>query len=134
MIHDPVTVFLEGDPYLKPYEKVIRRRFNKITETMKMLTGDKISLSDFSSGHEYFGLHFHHNEWIFREWAPNADAIYLIGDMTEWRENKKYVLERIDKDGVWEIRLPSNSLEHGDLYRLRVHWPGGQGERIPACF
>jgi 1,4-alpha-glucan branching enzyme len=132
MIHDPVKLLLESDPYLKPYEKIIRRRFNKIAETIKMLTGDKISLADFSSGHEYFGLHFCRNEWIFREWAPNADAIYLIGDMTGWLENKRYVLERVEKDGVWEIRLPSNALKHGDLYRLRVHWPGGRGDRIPA--
>ena len=132
MIHDPVKLFLESDPYLKHYEKVIRRRLDKIAEMIKLLTGDKISLADFSSGHEYFGLHFSRNEWIFREWAPNADAIYLIGDMTDWLENKRYALERVDKDGVWEIRLPSNSLGHGDLYRLRVHWPGGQGDRIPA--
>jgi 1,4-alpha-glucan branching enzyme len=132
MIHDPVKLLLESDPYLKPYEKIIRRRFNKIEDTIKMLTGDKISLADFSSGHEYFGLHFRRNEWIFREWAPNADAIYLIGDMTNWLENKRFALERVDMEGVWEIRLPSNALEHGDLYRLRVHWPGGQGDRIPA--
>jgi 1,4-alpha-glucan branching enzyme len=132
MIHDPVQLLLENDPYLKPYEKAIRRRFNKIAETEKMLTGDKISLADFASGHEYFGLHFSGNEWILREWAPNAEALHLIGDMTDWREQKGFSLERVNKEGIWEIRLPSNALEHGDLYRLRVHWPGGQGDRIPA--
>ena len=35
-------------------------------------------------------------------------------------------------DGVWEIRLSPEAMAHGDLYRLRVHWPGGQGDRIPA--
>jgi 1,4-alpha-glucan branching enzyme len=132
MINDPVKLLLENDPYLTPYEKVIRRRFNKIAETESMLTGDKISLADFASGHEYFGLHYSRNKWIFREWAPNADAIYLIGDMTDWRENNKFALEPVDQEGIWEIRLPSDALEHGDLYRLRVHWPGGQGDRIPA--
>ncbi len=132
MIHDPVKLLLESDAYLKPYEHVIRRRFNKIAETEKMLTGDKIGLADFASGHEYFGLHFSGDEWIFREWAPNADVIYLIGDMTNWREKKRFSLEQVNKEGIWEIRLPSNALEHGDLYRLRVHWPGGQGDRIPA--
>jgi 1,4-alpha-glucan branching enzyme len=132
MIQDPVKLLLDSDSYLKPYEKVIRRRFNKISKTEEMLTGGKISLADFASGHEYFGLHFCSNEWTFREWAPNADAIYLIGDMTNWRENKGFALERINKEGVWEIRLPSNALGHGDLFRLRVHWPGGRGDRIPA--
>jgi len=132
MTHDLVKLLLERDPYLKPYEKDLRRRFARITKTEKMLTGDKISLADFASGHEYFGLHFYRNEWIFREWAPNADAIYLIGDMTNWQEKKKFALERINSEGVWEIRLPADAMGHEDLYRLRIHWPGGQGDRIPA--
>ena len=84
-----------------------------------------MSLAEFAAGHEYFGLHFRENEWHFREWAPNATAIYLIGDMTGWREKKEFALERINKEGVWEIRLPAGSLKHGDLYRLSVHWDGG---------
>jgi len=132
MIHDPVKLLLENDPYLKPYESDLKRRFTRIAKTEKMLTGNKISLADFASGHEYFGLHFYRNEWIFREWAPNADAIYLIGNMTAWQEKKKYALERINSEGMWEIRLPADAMGHEDLYRLRIHWPGGQGDRIPA--
>jgi 1,4-alpha-glucan branching enzyme len=132
MTYDPIKVLLESDPYLKPYERDLKRRFTRITETEKMLTGNKISLADFASGHEYFGLHFYRNEWIFREWAPNADAIYLIGDMTNWQEKKKFALERINSEGVWEIRLPADAIRHENLYRLRIHWFGGQGDRIPA--
>lgn len=132
MTLDPVKLLLESDLYLKPYEKDLRRRFDRIAKTEKMLTGNKISLADFASGHEYFGLHFYRNEWIFREWAPNADAIYLIGDMTNWQEKKRFALERINSEGVWEIRLPADAMGHEDLYRLRIHWSGGQGDRIPA--
>ena len=78
---------LESDPYLNPYAKIIRRRLSKIAATKTRLTGGKITLADFASGHEYFGLHFQDNEWVFREWAPNADRIFLIGDMTGWQED-----------------------------------------------
>jgi len=132
MASDPIKYLLEIDPYLKSYEKDLRRRFARIAETEKILTGDNINLADFASGHEYFGLHYRGNEWIFREWAPNADAVYLIGDMTDWQERRRFALERINREGVWEIRLPSHTLKHEDLFRLRVHWPGGQGDRIPA--
>ncbi len=91
-----------------------------------------MSLADFASGHEYFGLHFHKNEWIFREWAPNATAIYLIGDMTNWQIRTEFALEKISNDGVWEIHLTADKLTHGNLYRLHIHWPGGEGDRIPA--
>ncbi len=119
------------DPYLKPYEKIIRRRLSKIIAAESRLTGDKMSLANFASGHEYFGLHFRNNQWVFREWAPNADKIILIGDMTDWREEEAFALKRLD-EGIWEIRLSPNTLKHQDLYRLRIHWPGGKGDRIPA--
>jgi len=123
---------LESDPYLTPYAKIIRRRLSKIAATKARLTGGKITLADFAAGHEYFGLHFQENEWVFREWAPNAERIFLIGDMTGWQEDEAFALNRLNQDGVWEIHLNSGSLKHQDLYRLRIHWPGGRADRIPA--
>jgi 1,4-alpha-glucan branching enzyme len=87
---------------------------------------------DFASGHEFFGLHFRKNEWIFREWAPHAEAVFFIGTMTGWEEKQKFALQRKNASGIWEIRLDSSILKHKDLYRLRIHWPGGTGDRIPA--
>jgi 1,4-alpha-glucan branching enzyme len=132
MINDPLQRFLDKDPYLKPYEEIIRRRLTSVHEMQKRLTRGEMSLSDFSSGHEYFGLHLSGNEWVFREWAPNATAIYLVGEMNGWQEQKGFALDPISEEGVWEIRLPSERLEHKDLYRLRVHWQGGEGDRIPS--
>ena len=123
---------LSGDPYLTPYKKIIRRRLLKTIETESRLTQGKKSLADFAAGHEYFGMHFRNNEWVFREWAPYATRIYLIGDMTNWQEKKDFALHRITQDGNWEIRLSQDKLKHGDHYRLRIHWPGGEGDRIPA--
>ncbi len=129
---DPCHLLLESDPYLRPYEPVIRRRFARFLAMEKTLAGGKTGLADFASGHEYFGLHLRGDQWIFREWAPNATAIFLTGTMTAWEEKAGFALERIDDEGVWEIRLPLQALGHGDLYRLRVHWNGGAGDRIPA--
>jgi len=127
-----VDHLLKIDPYLKPYEKIIARRLSKIETMEKRLTGGKVKLIDFAAGHEYFGLHFRNNEWILREWAPNANRIFLIGDLTGWQENEAFALQRLDDENVWEIRLPPAKLKHLDLYRLRVHWSGGAGDRIPA--
>ena len=130
--HDNLNDIVTTDPYLAPYEKKINHRIAHIRDTEKKLTSGKTSLADFASGHEFFGLHFSGNEWIFREWAPNATAIYLIGDMTGWEEKKTFALVKTGDDGIWEVRLPARYLSHGDFYRLRVHWPGGSGDRIPA--
>ncbi|UCH23984.1 MAG: alpha amylase C-terminal domain-containing protein [Deltaproteobacteria bacterium] len=119
------------DPYLKPNEKIIQRRISKIIETENRLTQGKKNLAEFAAGHEFFGLHFSKNQWIFREWAPNATRIYLVGEPTGWQEKNEFALTPLE-EGVWEIRLPAHILKHKDLYRLRIHWPGGEGDRIPA--
>jgi len=122
---------IHQDPWLKPYQSVLARRAEKERRTEHRLTGGKMDLADFASGHEYFGLHGYQNQWVFREWAPNAAAIYLIGNMTDWKEDAAYALNRI-QGGQWELRMPIDAISPGDLYRLRIHWPGGAGDRIPA--
>ena len=122
---------VRNDPYLQPYAEQVARRINLCHETEKRLTGGNTSLSDFASGHEYFGLHLKGDDWILREWAPNASQISLIGPFTGWKEtNLRFA--RIGNDGTWELRLPRKTLRHGDLYRLHLRWPGGEGDRIPA--
>ena len=124
-------VYSLKDPLLKPYQETIARRLQKVMEMEDRLTQNQKSLADFAAGHEFFGLHFKDNEWIFREWAPNADALYFIGEITDWQEVPAYRLQP-KPNGVWDIRLPADALKHLMLYRLRIHWPGGAGDRIPA--
>ena len=130
-INQALQHLLAADSWLKPYEKTIHHRLQKIAETEQRLTQGKSSLADFAMGHEYFGLHFEDNQWVFREWAPHATAISLIGDMSDWQEKEAFALKALE-DGIWEIRLGADTFDQGDLYRLRIHWPGGVGDRIPS--
>ncbi|MDL2323348.1 alpha amylase C-terminal domain-containing protein [Bacteroidales bacterium OttesenSCG-928-A17] len=124
---------IKNDPWLEPYEKAIEGRYNYFLKREKELTqNNKISLSDFASGYLYFGLHKTKEGWIFREWAPGATTIYLIGDFNDWQEKEEYKLTRLDDNGIFEIHLPSTALHHEDLFKLKVFWHGGSGERIPA--
>ncbi len=121
-----------NDPYLKPYETAIKARASRARKMEERLTKGRTDLATFSSGHEFFGLHKRGKEWIFREWAPNAKVVFLIGEMSNWREEKAFSLERINSEGVWEIKIPQSIMVHGMLYRLRIYWEGGGGDRIPA--
>ena len=131
-LENRLTRLLRTDSYLGPFSDQIRHRLKHIEETEHRLTQDKKSLAEFASGHEYFGLHFQRGSWIFREWAPNATAIYLIGDMSKWQVHPEFALQKINDFGVWEIHLTADKLKHGDLYRLHIYWAGGDGDRIPA--
>ncbi len=127
-----ISRLVHQDPLLSPYEPILRRRRIKIDDTEYRLTNGDISLADFASGHEYFGLHLRGDQWICREWAPYAEAVYLISNRTRWMEKEEFKLSRIQSDGVWEIQIPRDALRHLDLYRLKIYWPGGNGDRIPA--
>lgn len=129
-----VTDIVTADPYLKPYEGAIDGRHQHVEDIIDRLTnhGER-TLADFASGHQYYGLH--HTEdggWVFREWAPNATAITLVGDFNEWTPKADYALRRINDHGDWEVMLPAEAMHHGDLFKMMVEWNGGQGERIPA--
>ncbi len=120
------------DPILEPYADRIRHRLSLVDTAQKRLTGGRLALADFASGHEYFGLHLKRNQWVLREWAPNAARLFLIGDASGWEEKPLFEFNRKNTEGVWELRLPKKTLRHGDLYRLKLHWQNGQGDRIPA--
>ncbi len=123
---------LLSDPWLNNYRGKIAWRAERIRQAEAMLTGGEQSLENFAAGHEYFGLHFLDKRWVFREWAPNAQSMFLIGDFSEWQELPEYQLTRIQKNGIWEVRLPQNALKHGQHYRLRIYWDGGSADRLPA--
>ncbi|MBQ7444189.1 MAG: 1,4-alpha-glucan-branching enzyme, partial [Bacteroidaceae bacterium] len=125
---------VKNDEWLTPFEPAIEGRHNHALAKISELTnGGKQQLADFASGYLYYGLHFEDKKWILREWAPNATEIYIIGDFNGWEEEKTYAMKRVKgNSGNWEIKLPAKAMKHGDLFKLSVHWDGGQGERIPA--
>lgn len=122
---------IKCDPWLEPYKKAIDDRFLFAQKKEKELTSQSGSLADFATGYLYFGLHKLSNGWVFREWAPHATSIYLVGSFNDWQERSEYQLSR-GENGVWEIELPAHALKHFDLYKLSVNWEGGSGERVPA--
>jgi len=123
---------IKNDKWLEPYTRAIVGRHEKAIQKEKELTNNgRQTLSSFANGHMFFGLHRTSGGWVLREWAPNATDIYLVGTFNDWKESERYRMTRLS-NGQWELRLPTRLLHHGDLYKLHVHWDGGQGERLPA--
>lgn len=125
---------IKHDPWLEPFKGAIEGRHNDVINKERELTQACGSLTDFANAHEYFGLHrTQRGGWVFREWAPGATAITLVGDFSNWKPMKKFELRRLPgSDGVWETRLRPSDIHHGQHYKMIVEWPGGSGERIPA--
>lgn len=123
---------IKGDPWLEPFEKAIAGRHEDVIRTLDSIRKEYGSLLALADAYRYFGLHRDKNgDWIIRELAPNATSIYLIGNFSGWEADDRYAFRHIE-NGVWELRLPPNALHDGDLFKLKVFWRGGEGERIPA--
>ncbi len=125
-----VPRLVEEDSYLQPYASDFLRWAEKYQLKEKELLGD-ISLLDFASGHDYFGLFKTEKGWVFRDWAPNATRIFIIGNFNNWQDHSDYELKSIG-NGCWELEMPPAAVHHGDLYALSLYWPDGSGKRIPA--
>ncbi len=124
---------IQKDLWLKPYsEQILDRIAQAEARESALLQGSgATSLSDFAQGHQYYGLHRLVDSWVFREWAPNAEAIYLVGDFSDWQEQEAFKLKAIG-EGNWELVVPLEAIEHEQYYKMKVYWEGGSGERIPA--
>ena len=122
---------VEEDKLLKPFAGIIEKRHQQVLAMEREFTYRTTRLSDSCNSYLYYGLHRTNEGWVFREWAPNATAIYLLGEFNDWRKHPDYALTKVG-DGNWEIKLPSGALVHEMLYRLLVEWNGGSGERLPS--
>ncbi len=119
------------DPWLEPYGKTVERRNQQIVTRKQEIAGYGRPLKDAINGAMYYCLHQEDGEWVFREWAPNASKLYLLGDFNGWKRSGEWALQP-QGGGNWELRVPGDRISHGDLYKWYVEWPGGGGERIPA--
>ncbi len=66
----------------------------------------------------YLGAHPVLGGYMFRTWAPNARAVALMGDMTDWAWEIPF--RRISEKGVWELFLESAHSLDGKKYKLMI--------------
>jgi 1,4-alpha-glucan branching enzyme len=128
----PKVATLKQDSWLAPHQSILDARRKRAAARAEKIAGS-VTLSDFAQGHKHFGLHRDADgSWVFRDWAPNATSLHLIGSFNDWQRTEAFAAKRINERGEWELRLPASALKHGDLYRLHIGWNGGSADRIPA--
>lgn len=117
------------DPYLKPFENDINLRMENYRNKRNQLTRRNRKLIDFANAHKYYGFHKVRGGWIYREWAPGADELYLTGDFNNWNWTDT-PMNKID-NGNWELFLSNKVLHSGSKvmtivrngYNLTQHIP-----------
>lgn len=90
------------------------------------------------NGLRYFGITRHGAGLVYREWAPAAASLSLVGDFNRW-EPGAHPCAR-DARGVWELHLPDvrgrPAIPHGSRFRALVGIRAPHGvvcvQRVPA--
>lgn len=132
------TGIIALDPWLAPYADRLRDRFAHYQWMKSRIEAQGGLLGAISQGHHYFGFQRTEQEGlagvVYREWAPGAHYLALIGDFNGWDRGANPLLR--DEWGVWSLFLPdtvyADRLTHGS--RLKVHIGAANGglDRLPA--
>ena len=122
-----------ADGWLAPYQGEIQARMRLYDAQLQRISKRWGSLLDCANGFTRMGFTrvASTGEWVYREWAPGARELYLIGDFNNW-DRTATPMQR-NREGVWKVKLPADALHHGS--RVKVHVVGADLEhhdRMPA--
>ena len=120
------------DPWLEPYRDALKHRYGHFEWMKAHLPPDP------SRGHHYLG--FNRGElngvlglW-YREWAPGARALFLVGDFNFWDRGRNPMAR--DEWGVWSLFLADQDgvpqVPHESKVKVHVVSDKGAFDRIPA--
>ncbi len=127
---------IQEDDWLEPYTADMEGRLARYHSAKAEIEKVYGSLKNFAQGHKYFGINYEPEAkgWWYREWAPAAIALHLVGDFNGWNRESHPLMKR--PGGVWEIFLPEseyqNSFRHGGIFKVQVTTAQGKMDRLPA--
>ena len=122
---------LKVDPYLNPFEDDLNLRMNNYKRKKEELVGKRGRLTTFANGYNYFGFHKTAKGWVYREWAPAAEAVYLTGDFNAW-DTRSHPMTPLE-NGVWEININGRTtLKPGQKVQAVIIHQGKELRRIPT--
>jgi 1,4-alpha-glucan branching enzyme len=133
------TALIGHDNWLEPHRGHLRARHDRFRHALSRFDPTGGLMGQISQGHRYFGfnrgeLHGKKGVW-YREWAPGALQLRLIGDFNNWNRWGNPMVR--DEFGTWSLFLPDDKfgekLVHGSKVKVHVVGEDSSGrDRIPA--
>lgn len=127
---------VKKDPWLAPVSQAVTDRCLRYKSRLNQLENEYGSLKSFATSDKIFGFNYDKTRkgWWYREWAPAASQLFVMGDFNHW---DKYNHPLINNGrGIWEIffddKSYANKLTHKSLLKLIVQSQLGENERIPV--
>ncbi|MGH7179441.1 MAG: alpha amylase C-terminal domain-containing protein [Tepidisphaeraceae bacterium] len=133
------TAIIRLDGTLAPHADQLRARHSRFRQALSRIDQMGGLLGQSSLGHKFFGfnrgqLYDRAGVW-YREWAPGALQVRLVGDFNDWDRYGNPLVR--DSFGVWSLFLPDDSFEsrlvHGSRVKAHVIIENAEPvDRIPA--
>jgi 1,4-alpha-glucan branching enzyme len=134
---DPALGLIALDPWLEPYADRLRERYYDYQCVRSRIDQQGGIMGPISQGHHFFGVNRGHRDgksgFWYREWAPAASSLYLVGDFNGWNRESHPLVR--DEWGVWSLFLADDShanAVHGTRFKVQVATRHGLTDRIPA--
>ncbi len=124
---------IDDDPWLKPYESDLENRLNYFSKRLNEIKSTYKSLKNYAQRHMELGLNYDKklSGWHYREWAPAAEAVSLIGDFNNW-DDSAHPLDK-KENGVWSIFIDDKAgLTHLSKIKVRLKTAQGAVDKLPA--
>ena len=127
---------VQADPWLEPYARELEERLDRYWGLMRRIEGAAGTLLQFAQAHAYLGINYdpERKGWHYREWAPAAQKLSLVGDFNGWSPTANPMAR--NEGGTWETFLEEakyrDTFTHGSRVKVRVTSKNGVHDRIPA--
>lgn len=131
-----ILPLIKEENWLTDFAEDVFQRYQRYRDALKGIENEYGSILEFARAHEYYGINFDsfRNGWVYREWAPAAYNLFLMGDFNSW-DRYSHPLKKNHR-GDWEIFLPydefKNRIVHGSKFKVHVEAKNGALDRIPA--
>lgn len=126
---------VKDDPWLEPYNDDLEVRLQRFKDSLLSISKTDGSLLEHASAYTFLGFNYNPTKkgWWYREWAPNADKLALIGDFNNW-DNQSHILTK-GENSIWEIFIedPNKTiLKHESKLKVQISNGDSTLDRIPA--
>jgi 1,4-alpha-glucan branching enzyme len=87
-----------------------------------------VAIQNFQNGTHYSLYELFGNKQIevantkgtyFSVWAPNATAVFVVGNFNDWDNQAHPLKVRLDQSGIWEGFIPN--IIQGEVYKYHIH-------------
>lgn len=131
-----MSSIVSKDGWLEPVAKQVDERVGRYDRRVNDIVFHYGSLPTFATAHQFYGFHYdgRRRGWWYREWAPAAHYMSLMGDFNGWQRYANS-MDSVG-NGIWEIFLPDSEygdkLIHESKLKVLVQSQLGEQERIPV--